>query len=108
MAEGFVGENAGGNSKYPVEVTLRRGEDMLDGMNASVIVYQERAEGLLIPVAAVYGSGSRTFVYTGYDAKNNQPGIPVEVETGASDGMQVVIRAGLAEGQNVWYGWYGK
>ncbi len=105
---GGVGENAGGNSKYPVEVTLRRGEDMLDGMNASVIVYQERAEGLLIPVGAVYGSGSRTFVYTGYDAKNNQPGIPVEVETGASDGMQVVIRAGLTEGQNVWYGWYGK
>ena len=104
---GGVGENAGGNSKYPVEVTLKRGEDMLDGMNASVIVYQERAEGLLVPVAAVYGSGSRTFVYTGYDAKNNQPTGPVDVKTGASDGIQAVVLGDLAEGQTVWYGWYG-
>ena len=105
---GGVGENAGGNSKYPVELTLKRSRDMLDGMNASAIVYQEHAEGLLIPVAAVYDSGSRTFVYTGYDEKNNRPSRPVEVETGASDGIHVVIPAGLAEGQTVWYGWYGQ
>ncbi len=104
---GGVGENSGGSSKFPVELTLTRSPDMLDGMNASVIVYKERVEGLLIPVAAVEGSGSRTFVHTGYDAKSGQPSDPTEIVTGASDGEQAVVLSGLAEGQTVWYQYYG-
>ena len=103
---GGVGVNSGGSSKYDVELTLDRSPDMLDGMNSSVVVYKGSTSALLIPVAALNNSGTRSFVYTAYDAKTKALGAPVDVVTGVSDGELVEIVSGLTEGQTVWYAYY--
>ena len=66
---GAMGENSGGNSKYSVELRLDRAPDMLDGMNASVVVHRGSRSALLIPSAAVSDRGSRSYVYTALDNK---------------------------------------
>ena len=103
---GAMGENAGGNSKYDVELRLDRAPDMLDGMNASVVVHRGSRSVLLIPSAAVHDRGSRSYVYTALDNKTGKPTGEVQVETGISDGENVEIVSGLSEGQTVFYEYY--
>lgn len=103
---GATGENSGGNSKYDVELRLDRAPDMLDGMNASVVVHRGSRSALLIPSAAVHDRGSRSYVYTALDNKTGKPTGEVQVETGISDGENVEILSGLAEGQTVFYEYY--
>ena len=106
-AIGGIGTNEGGNSKFDVELTLDREADMLNGMNASVVVKKSTRSALLIPIAALNDSGSKTTVYTAYDQKSGQLLAPVEVTCGISDGENVEILSGLEEGQPVWYSYYG-
>ena len=101
-----VGENSGGNSKYTVKLRLDRAPDMLDGMNASVIVHRGSATALLLPVEAVHDRGSHSYVYTALDNKTGKPTVELEVQTGVSDGQQVAITEGLTEGQAVFYEYY--
>ena len=103
---GAMGENSGGNSKYSVELRLDRAPDMLDGMNASVVVHRGSRSTLLIPSAAVCDRGSRSYVYTALDNKTGKPTNEVQVETGISDGENVEIVSGLSEGQTVYYEYY--
>ena len=103
---GAMGENSGGNSKYDVELRLDRAPDMLDGMNASVVVHRGSRSALLIPSAAVHDRGSRSYVYTALDNKTGKPAGEVQVETGISDGENVEILSGLSEGQTVFYEYY--
>ena len=103
---GAMGENSGGNSKYDVELRLDRAPDMLDGMNASVVVHRGSRSALLIPSAAVHDRGSRSYVYTALDNKSGKPAGEVQVETGISDGENVEILSGLSEGQTVFYEYY--
>lgn len=103
---GAMGENAGGNSKYDVELRLDRAPDMLDGMNASVVVHRGSRSVLLIPSAAVHDRGSRSYVYTALDNKTGKPTGEVQVEIGISDGENVEILSGLSEGQTVFYEYY--
>ena len=103
---GAMGENSGGNSKYSVELRLDRAPDMLDGMNASVVVHRGSRSALLIPSAAVSDRGSRSYVYTALDNKTGKPTNEVQVETGISDGENVEIVSGLSEGQTVYYEYY--
>ena len=101
-----VGRNSGGNSKYTVKLRLDRAPDMLNGMNASVVVHRGVKTGLLLPVAAVYDRGSERFVYTAVDNKTGKPIIELPVVTGVSDGEVVEIVDGLTEGQVVFYEYY--
>ena len=103
---GAMGENAGGNSKYDVELRLDRAPDMLDGMNASVVVHRGSRSALLIPSAAVHDRGSRSYVYTALDNKTGKPTGEAQVEIGISDGENVEILSGLSEGQTVFYEYY--
>ena len=103
---GAMGENSGGNSKYDVELRLDRAPDMLDGMNASVVVHRGSRSALLIPSAAVHDRGSKSYVYTALDNKSGKPAGEVQVETGISDGENVEILSGLSEGQTVFYEYY--
>ena len=101
-----IGKNSGGNSKYTVKLRLDRAPDMLNGMNASVVVHRGVKTGLLLPVAAVYDRGSQCFVYTAVDNKTGKPIIELPVVTGVSDGEVVEIVDGLTEGQVVFYEYY--
>ena len=101
-----VGKNSGGNSKFTVKLRLDRAPDMLNGMNASVVVHRGVTSGLVLPAAAVYDRGSQCFVYTAADKKTGTLIGELPVVTGVSDGEMVEIVSGLAEGQVVFYEYY--
>lgn len=98
--------NSGGNSKYAVTLTMPRTAKMLGGMNASaMIVLEEHANVLSVPVSALVDVGNKTCVYTSYDKKEGLGGLK-EVKTGVSDGENVEIVSGLSEGETVWYEYF--
>ena len=101
-----VGKNSGGNTKYTVKLRLDRAPDMLNGMNASVVVHRGVTTGLVLPAAAVYDRGSQCFVYTAADHKTGTLLGELPVVTGVSDGDVVEIVSGLVEGQPVFYEYY--
>ena len=103
IAQTGTSEN-GGSTKYTVTMEVPRTEQMLDGMNASVLIEVGRLRDVLtIPAEAVYEDGTRTYVYTAVDAKTGEPANPVDVATGASDGNSIQILEGLQPGDTVYY-----
>ena len=104
---GNTGTNNGGSSKYTVELTLNRGENMLSGMTATAsVVLSSTDQVLTVPAAALVAEGTRTLIYTGYDEEKETLLNPVEVKTGVSDGQTVQILDGLSEGQTYYYAYY--
>ncbi len=101
---GLTGTNEGGSTKYTVTMEVPRTEQMLPGMNASVLIEVSRLDSVLtIPAAAVQEDGNRTYVYTALDEKTERPTNPVDVTTGSSDGESIEILSGLSEGDAVYY-----
>ena len=104
---GNTGTNNGGNSKYTVELTMDRAENMLSGMNATAtIVLSTVSDVLTIPADALVEQGNQTIVYTGYDEETETLLDPVSVTVGCSDGETVQILEGLADGQTYYYAYY--
>lgn len=104
---GNTGTNNGGNSKYTVELTLDRAENMLSGMNATATIVLSTASNVLtIPADALVEQGNQTVVYTGYDEGSETLLGPVTVKVGSSDGENVEILEGLANGQTYYYAYY--
>lgn len=104
---GTTGENSGGSSKFTVTLTLDRQANMLAGMNATASLTLASVEDVVvIPVAALNESGSKTLVYTSYDAESGTLGDPVEVTLGASDGENAQILTGLEAGAAYYYAYY--
>ena len=102
-----TGESEGGNSKFTVELTLKKEPDMLPGMYAAVSLPIETVQAsLCIPVAALMEDGTQTYVYTGYEEEAGEFGNPVAVTVGVSDGEYVQILSGITEGQRVYYPYY--
>ena len=101
------GINQGGSSKFKVELTLPRHEQMLSGMNAAVQIPLGSVKNtLVIPVAAVVDDGAKTYVYRGFDEKKDALTDPAEVVLGVSDGIYVEVLSGLAEGDPFYYAYY--
>lgn len=101
------GTNAGGNSKFTVELMLERSGNMLPGMNASVeIPLGTAANVLTVPVAALVDEGTQTILYTGYDEENGTLEDPVAVTIGVSDGENAEVLSGLEEGTTYYYAYY--
>ena len=95
--------SSNGSSKYTVEITIPKEDNMLIGMSASAVINISEAENaVLIPINALQESGDKTFVYTEKDSEGNLSG-EVEVETGLSNGSQVEITSGLSNGDAVYY-----
>ncbi len=104
---GNTGENSGGSSKYTVELTMARAENMLSGMTATATIVLSTAENVLtIPADALVEQGNQTVVYTGYDEETETLLDPVTVTVGCSDGEQAELLDGLAEGQTYYYAYY--
>ena len=104
---GNTGTNNGGNSKYTVELTMDRAENMLSGMNATATIVLSTANDVLtLPADALVEQGNFTVVYTGYDKETETLSDPVAVTVGASDGENVEILDGLADGQVYYYAYY--
>ena len=104
---GNTGVSNGGNSKYTVELTMDRAEDMLSGMNATATIVLSTANDVLtIPADALVENGNQTVVYTGYDEENDLLLNPVTVKVGSSDGETAEILEGLVNGQTYYYAYY--
>ena len=104
---GNTGTNNGGSSKYTVELTMERAENMLSGMNATAtIVLATTGDVMTIPADALVEQGNQTIVYTGYDEKKEALTDPVVVKVGKSDGETVEILEGLTDGQTYYYAYY--
>ena len=104
---GNTGTNNGGSSKYTVELTMERAENMLSGMNATASIILSTTENVLtVPADALVESGNETLIYTGYDEEAGELINPVVVKTGSSDGESVEILEGLAEGKVYYYAYY--
>ena len=104
---GNTGTNDGGNSKFTVELTVARSENMLSGMNASAYITLSKVETVLaVPVAALVEDGSGTYIYTSYDEENDTLEDLVEVTLGVSDGEYVQVISGLDADQAFYYAYY--
>ena len=102
------GTTSNGTTKYPVEITLTKEDSMMSGMNASVtITTSEVSDVLLIPAAAVTEKGNSSYVYTQKDSKSGELSGETEVQTGDTDGSNIVITSGLSEGDTVYYSMNG-
>ena len=98
------GTTSNGTTKYPVEITLTKEDSMMSGMNASVtITTSEVSEALLVPAAAVTEEGNTSYVYTEKDSKTGELSGKTEVQTGDTDGTNIVITSGVSEGDTVYY-----
>ncbi len=94
----------GGAAKYTATITVSRIDEMLDGMNASIVIETSTQKDVLtIPAAAVYEEGNRTFVYTSTGSGEEELKNPVDITTGASDGTNIEVIEGLSEGDTVYY-----
>lgn len=99
-----TGTSAGDVTKYTVEVTLDKTEQMLSNMSASVEIVMEQTDNCLtIPEAALQQNGAATYVYTSYDRESGALGGETQVTTGVSDGTNVEITGGLSQGDTVYY-----
>lgn len=98
------GTSSGGVTKYSVDLSIERSDQMLSGMTASAtITIQEASDIVVIPVDALQETMGSTYVYTGIDEDGTTLTDEVEVETGLSDGNYVEITSGLSEGDEVYY-----
>ena len=98
------GTTSNGTTKYPVEITLIKEDSMMSGMNASVtITTSEVSDALLVPAAAVTEEGNTSYVYTEKDSKTGELSGKTEVQTGETDGTNIVITSGVSEGDTVYY-----
>lgn len=101
------GASEGGNSKFLVDITIPKTDNMLPGMTAHVSITLTSVENALcIPVAALTDTGSETVVYTGYDAEAEAFINPLPVKTGISDGEYVQILSGLNISDTIYYPYY--
>ena len=102
-----TGASSGGSSKFTVELTMARSQNMLAGMNATAAIgLHTSADVLTIPVSALVEKGTQTIVYTGYDEEEDLLLNPVTVQAGVSDGETVQILEGLSNGQTYYYAYY--
>lgn len=106
-AIGSQGTNSGGSSKFTVELTLEKTEDMLAGMSATATITLSVLENAaVVPLAALVEDGADTLIYTGYDEATGELTGPVTVTVGLSDGENVQILTGLVEGDSYYYAYY--
>lgn len=100
---GTVGSTTGSSTKYTVEITIPKNDNMLLGMSASAtITVSESDNAVLIPLDALQENGDKTYVYTSLDEDGNLSG-ETEVETGLSNASMVEITSGLSAGDTVYY-----
>ncbi len=99
-----VATGGSGLAKYPVQVLLDMEPVMRVGMNATAtILVEEKKDILLLPVAALQESANRVYVYTQQDPETGFLSGEIDLTTGLSDGTDVEIISGLAEGETVYY-----
>ena len=93
-----------GVTSYSATITFSKGEFMLGGMTADVVITISGTENvLMVPTDAVNRTSASAYVYTAYDEKTGQFIQPVTVSLGVSNKDYTEIRSGLQAGDTVFY-----
>ncbi len=93
-----------GVTSYSATVTFDKGDFMLSGMTAKVIItISDTGDVLIVPTDAVNKTSASAYVYTGSDPATGQLLNPVTVSCGVSNKDYTEIRSGLSEGDIVYY-----
>ena len=93
-----------GVTSYSATITFAKGEFMLGGMTADVVITISGTENvLMVPTDAVNRTSASAYVYTAYDEKTGQFIEPVTVSLGVSNKEYTEIRSGLQAGDTVCY-----
>ena len=93
-----------GVTTYSATVTFDKGQFMLSGMTADVVITISGSDHVLyVPNEAVTKTSASAYVYTGYDYTALQFSAPVTVSCGISNKDYTEIREGLSEGDTVYY-----
>lgn len=92
----------GGVSYYEVKLQLDAGQDVRSGMSVEVNILNQQALGAVsVSLDALsYDEYNRPYVYQ-KDAEGGYTAVPIE--TGVSDGKNIEVLSGLAEGDTVYY-----
>ena len=96
--------SSSGVTTYTAEITFAKGNGMLSGMSADVVINIQGSENVLIvPADAIQKTSAGAFVYTEYDEEMKRFGGIVPVEVGISNDEYAEIRRGIEEGTTVFY-----
>ncbi|MBQ6372037.1 MAG: hypothetical protein IJJ22_02815 [Oscillospiraceae bacterium] len=93
-----------GVTSYSATVTFDKGEFMLSGMTAKVIItISDTGDVLIVPTDAVNKTSASAYVYTASDPVTGQLLNPVTVSCGVSNDDYTEIRSGLSAGDIIYY-----
>lgn len=96
-----IGESDASITTYPVEVTLKYDERLLEGMNGSaVILTATRDNVVLLPISMIKEDANGEYVFV--QAADGKSYTRLDITTGLSDGTNAEITSGLAAGDIVW------
>lgn len=96
-----IGESDASITTYPVEVTLKYDERLLEGMNGSaVILTATRDNVVLLPISMIKEDANGEYVFI--QAADGKSYTRLDITTGLSDGTNAEITSGLKEGDVVW------
>lgn len=96
---GMIAQSSGGITTVPVTIKINDGpEELKVGYSATVTIEVERVDNVFkVPVEAVIRKENQSFVTVVRDGQT----ITTEVTTGLSDGLNVEIRTGLKENDQI-------
>lgn len=99
------GEVSGSMTTYSVELKFESDDRLLWGMNGSAVIVSDSVEdAIIIPLEAVNEDASGEYVYVSDSGDVNGSDIRlVRITTGLSDGENVEVKEGLAQGDKVMY-----
>jgi HlyD family secretion protein len=96
-----IGESDASITTYPVEVTLKFDERLLEGMNGSaVILTATRDNVILLPISMLKEDANGEYVFV--QAADGKGYTRLDITTGLSDGTNAEVTSGLAAGDIVW------
>lgn len=97
-----IGSASSGVTLYNVTLTIDGDEKLKLGMNGTATIQiEERADVLLVPIAALNTSRGASYVWLRSSDAGDEPGVRTQVETGLSDENYAEIVSGLSEGDVV-------
>lgn len=95
-----IGTMDGSITTFPVEVTLRYDERLLEGMNGSAVIQTNRRENVVVLPVDLINEDSQGQYVTVMNAAGEV--VRKEITTGLSDGTNAEITGGLVAGDQVW------
>lgn len=100
----YAADAQGDSSSFSAKAILDKAPLMLSGMTADVTIKVDGSDHVLrIPTEAIQKTSVSAYVYTARDPQSGKLSCPVTVTLGLSNSEYTEIKAGLKEGDTVYY-----